>query len=123
MKDEPLLLLRSQIQQQQGHYDCGKRRRDQNIEAAKNEILNQLEEMKQGNFTEEELQSAKLSVCNSYRTIGDYLGSTESWYISQIFMPDTQTPEQAAEISKVTREEIIAATKSNIGYHLPFGWN
>ncbi len=27
-KDEPLLLLRSQIQQQQGHYDCGKRRRD-----------------------------------------------------------------------------------------------
>ena len=84
----------------------------QNIEAAKNEILNQLEEMKQGNFTEEELQSAKLSVCNSYRTIGDYLGSTESWYISQIFMPDTQTPEQAAEeISKVTREEIIAAAQ------------
>ena len=80
----------------------------QNIEAAKNEILNQLEEMKQGNFTEEELQSAKLSVCNSYRTIGDYLGSTESWYISQIFMPDTQTAE---EISKVTREEIIAAAQ------------
>lgn len=84
----------------------------QNIEAAKNEILNQLEEMKRGNFTEEELQSAKLSICNSYRTIGDYLGSTESWYISQIFMPDTQTPEQAAEeISKVTREEIIAAAQ------------
>ena len=84
----------------------------QNIDAAKQEILNQLEAMKRGDFTDEELLSAKLSVCNGYRTVGDYLGSTESWYISQVFLPNPQTPEQAAEeISGITREEVIAAAQ------------
>lgn len=81
-----------------------------NIEAAKKEILHQLDEMRQGNFTDEEITSAKLSLCNNFRTASDYLGATESWYLTQIFMPDTQTPEQAAEeINQVTREEIIYA--------------
>ena len=76
------------------------------------QILNQLEAMKRGDFTDEELLSAKLSVCNGYRTVGDYLGSTESWYISQVFLPNPQTPEQAAEeISGITREEVIAAAQ------------
>ncbi len=83
-----------------------------NIEQAKQEILNQLEQMKQGNFTDEELEFAKLSVCNQYRTVGDYLDNTESWYLAQIFLPQVRTPEQAAElINKVTRQEIIDAAQ------------
>ena len=81
-----------------------------NMAAAEKEILAQLEEVKQGNFTDEEIESAKLSLCNSYRTIDDYLSGTESWYLSQIFRKEILTPEQAAQqVNNVTREQIIAA--------------
>ncbi|HEX3038569.1 MAG TPA: pitrilysin family protein [Oscillospiraceae bacterium] len=82
----------------------------QNIEKAKTEILLQLDEIKKGNFDDDEINSAKMSMCNSYRTLGDYLGGMESWYVSQTFQNKIQTPEEAAEeISAVTREQIIAA--------------
>jgi len=81
----------------------------QNIEKAKAEILLQLDEIKKGNFDEDEINSAKMSMCNSYRTLGDYLGGLESWYVSQTFQNKIQTPEEAAtEINAVTREQIIA---------------
>jgi predicted Zn-dependent peptidase len=81
----------------------------QNIEKAKAEILLQLDEIKKGNFDDEEINSAKLSMCNSYRTLGDYLGGLESWYVSQTFQNKILTPEEAAdEINSVTREQIIA---------------
>lgn len=82
----------------------------QNIEKAKAEILLQLDEIKKGNFDDDEINSAKMSMCNSYRTLGDYLGGMESWYVSQTFQNKIQTPEEAAEeISAVTREQIIDA--------------
>lgn len=83
-----------------------------NLEAAKTEILAQLEEICKGNFTDEEMESAKLSLCNSYRTLGDYLGGMESWYLTQTFRPQVQTPDQAAEdLERVTREQVIEAAK------------
>ena len=76
----------------------------------KKEILAQLDEIRKGNLKEEEIQSAKLSLCNSYRTIGDYLGGMESWYLTQTFRPRVQTPEEAAEeINQVTKEQIVEA--------------
>ncbi len=84
----------------------------QNIEPAKKEILAQLEEVQLGRFTEEELAAAKLSLCNNYRTIKDYLGGLESFYLSQIFNETVQTPEEAAqEISRVTAEQVTEAAK------------
>ncbi len=81
-----------------------------NIERAKQEILAQLEEIQKGNVTEEELVSAKLSLCNSYRTVEDYLSGMESWYLLQTFRKTSQTPEEAVQqIQKVTKEQVIAA--------------
>lgn len=81
-----------------------------NMEAAKAEILAQLEEVRKGNFTDEEIASAKLSLCNSYRTIEDYLGGTEHWYLSQVFRKVVLTPEEAAEqVNQVTRQQIMDA--------------
>lgn len=45
-----------------------------NMERAKEEILRQLDEVKQGNFDESEVEAAKMSLCNSYRTLSDSLG-------------------------------------------------
>lgn len=81
-----------------------------NLEQARKEILAQWKEICAGNLDEEEIESAKLSICNSYRTVGDYLGGMESWYLTQTFRPKIQTPEEAArEINAVTKDEIVAA--------------
>ena len=80
-----------------------------NIEKAEQEILNQLEEMKKGNITEEELKAAKMSVQNSFNTTADYLSGMEQWYLSQVFDRKMLTPQQAAEeIQKVTMKDIQA---------------
>lgn len=81
-----------------------------NTERAKEEILRQLDEVKQGNFDESEVEAAKMSLCNSYRTLSDSLGGLENWYLSQTFASHSQQPEEAAaQINAVTRQEIIDA--------------
>lgn len=83
-----------------------------NIERAKEEILAQLEEVKKGNFTGDDLNAAKLSLCNSYHTISDSLDSLEGWYLSKTFSDPGRTPEQEAEmIAAVTREDLISAAQ------------
>lgn len=85
----------------------------ENLERAKEEILHQLDDVKAGNFTDDELKAAKLSLCNSYHTISDSLDGLEGWYLSKTFSDPGRTPEQEAEmISRVTREELIAAAQN-----------
>ena len=82
----------------------------ENVEKAQQAILQQLAELQSGHITEEEIESAKLSIQNAYRSINDYLGAIESWYLSQSFRGCVKTPEEAAEeIMAVTKEEIVAA--------------
>ena len=88
---------------------------EKNVEKAKEAILQQLEEIRQGNLTEEELTFAKLSMVNGLHTVEDYLSGTESWYLSQTFHPRTITPEESAEeMRQVTKEQVVAAAKSCI---------
>ena len=84
-----------------------------NIEPAKREILRQLEEVKNGNFTESELSAAKLSLSNSYRTLSDSLDGLEAWYLSQTFRPSVRRPEEEAElVAAVTKQEVVDAAKN-----------
>ncbi len=69
----------------------------ENIEKAEREIYTQLGQLQAGALTEEELSSAKLALCNSFRSVGDSLNAVENWYLSQAFSPEEITPEQAAE--------------------------
>jgi len=81
-----------------------------NVEKAKQEILFQLDEVKKGNFDENEVNAAKLSICNSYRSVSDSLGSLEAWYLSQTFTNQVKRPDEAAAIiNAVSRQEIIDA--------------
>ena len=85
---------------------------NQNIEKAKEEILFQLDEIRKGNFDDDEIRAAKMSLCNSYRTVGDFLGGLENWYVTQAFCKKIQSPEEAADaVNAVTREQIIAAAQ------------
>lgn len=84
-----------------------------NVDRAKQEILSQLEEVKKGNFDENEVNTAKLALCNSYRTVCDSLGGLEAWYLSQTFSNEIKRPEEsAADIQAVTRQEIIDAANN-----------
>ncbi len=83
---------------------------EKNKDAAVQEILSQLERTKQGDFTDEELRAAKLSLSNSYRTIDDALVTLESWYLGQLLCGTEEAPrETAARLEALTREDVVAA--------------
>ena len=82
----------------------------ENRDKAREAILEQLEAVASGNFTDEELDSAKLSYVNSLRSIPDGLSSLEGWYLAQILRGSQVTPEEEAEaIRGVSREAVVAA--------------
>lgn len=86
---------------------------EKNKEAAQKEILNQVEQIRLGNFDEEELRAAKLSVADSFRTMSDSPAYLESWYVLQSFDRRIYTPEEAAEaVRNITAAEVAACAKS-----------
>lgn len=91
--------------------DCGVE--NQNIEKARVEILHQLEEIRRGNLTEEELDKTKRSVVNMLQTVGDSPGAVEGWYISQICGNTHYSPQDEIEIfNGLSIEDIIQAAKN-----------
>lgn len=86
---------------------------NENLETAKNEIIAQLDAMKKGDFTDEDIQHAKMYRRNLIKTVNDGISSMEAWYFTGIYNDDIKTPEQSVEAEeKVTREDIIEAAKS-----------
>ena len=84
-----------------------------NIEKARAEILHQLDEIKNGSITDEELESALLSLDNAHTQVGDTPSSYDSWYFERFCNGSIITPEeQMAEYRKVTKERIVEAAKS-----------
>lgn len=100
--------------------DCGVEK--DNIEKATAEIMAQLEEMRNGNISDEELQSAVLALENSYTSVGDTVGSYISWYFDCFCKNEYITPaEQLEKLFAVTKERIIEAAKNlkfDSAYHM-----
>jgi len=81
-------------------------------DTAQAEILAQLENVKNGDITDEELDSAKRSIINGYREIYDTPSALESWYMGRALAGIGGTPEEAAELIKnTTKEEIMEVAK------------
>jgi predicted Zn-dependent peptidase len=84
--------------------------RPDNVEAAQEAILAEVEAMKRGEFTDEEIRFALLSLQNTFRSVEESLFSVESYYRAQKVFGIRETPEEQCEkLAKVTREEIVAA--------------
>lgn len=82
----------------------------ENYQKALDLILAEFENVKKGDFTEQELQLAKLTLGRSLKSINDsahsYMGFYYSqWISSQIF----DVHELLEKVEKVTREEVIEA--------------
>lgn len=84
-----------------------------NAKKAEEEILNQLEAMKRGDFTEDELENARGTLLNGLKGVNDTISALGGWYMERVCGGDIFSPEEHAErVKKVTREEIIAAANS-----------
>lgn len=92
--------------------DCGVERA--NIEQATAEIMNQLEEMRKGNITDEELQSAILALENSYTSFGDTPDSYYSWYFGCFCRNEYISPQEHFERLLAVTKERIAAAAANV---------
>lgn len=86
---------------------------EENVEKAKEEILRQLGELQNGNFTDEELQKIKNSLENAYGACYDTVNNVSNWYTARILENDIESPEEwLKKLLSVTREEIIEAARS-----------
>lgn len=87
------------------------------IEAGKYEltveiISQQLEEMKRGNISDDEMRNAKRAVENSIRTMSDSAGALAEFYYSQIISKHSYDIEDLLEkIQKVKADEIVAVAE------------
>lgn len=82
----------------------------ENIEKAEKAIFAEIDEMKKGNITDFEMESAKLSICDSYRTLDDSVDGIEAWYSMQVFDDKFKNLDEKLEgIMKVTKEQVIEA--------------
>ena len=75
-------------------------------------ILKELNDMKKGNITDDEILFAKLAMCNSYNAVADSAASMETWYLSGMLQGKLHTPEEYAErIMNITKDEIVSAAE------------
>ena len=82
----------------------------ENMQKALSAIRNELDDMRKGNFSDEVIESAKLSICDSLNSVTDNNSSVLAWFLSEITSGSFKTPQEIAEMIKgVSREEIILA--------------
>jgi predicted Zn-dependent peptidase len=81
-------------------------------DAAYNEILAQLDAVKNGDFTEEELDSARQAVAAELRTYMDSERDLEHYWLSRNLRGEECDPmEMSAMVEAVTREDILNAAQ------------
>lgn len=77
-------------------------------EKAQNEILLQLENVRQGKVTDQELLLAKMSLKNAYKELYDNPASLEGWYLTRALVGLNTTPEKVCEeFLNVTKQDVI----------------
>lgn len=82
----------------------------ENTQKALEAILGEFEQMKQGNFTDEDIKAAKLSIADTFRSATDSVGAIDGWFLSHCASGEFYTPEQYIEmIENVSFEEIVLA--------------
>lgn len=81
-----------------------------NIEKTKAAVMAELDAIRRGDVTDDEINFAKLSVANNFVSICDTVSGIQEWYLSQ--MGDGRllsVDETIAEFNAVTKEQIVEA--------------
>ena len=79
-----------------------------NYEKALNLVKKQLEDMKNGDFTEEEVENAKKAIISSIKTIDDEQDTSITYYFGQEMSGNQKSVEEYIErIGRVTKEDVM----------------
>lgn len=82
----------------------------ENAQKALNAIRHELDEVRAGNFADETVEQAKMSICDRLYSVTDSAADTDAWLKTFFASGEFYTPEQTAKmIEAVSREEIIVA--------------
>lgn len=83
-----------------------------NADKAITEILNQLEVMQKGEFTDSEFESSIKSICDSLNTYYDSQGALDLWYALKVNAQNIYSPQDIIEkIKQITKEDVIYAAR------------
>lgn len=81
-----------------------------NEEKAKKGILDQIDAVKKGEFTDDELAASVNALDDSFKSVSDSPEALDAWFMSQITDKDYLYPEDYINMfKKVTREDVISA--------------
>ncbi len=85
----------------------------ENYQRAYDEILAQLEAVREGCLEDWEMEGARSTLLNAYASMGDSQGKLENFYLGQAATGQSETPEDLAEqVRQVTPERVFAAMKT-----------
>ncbi|MBP5237236.1 MAG: insulinase family protein, partial [Clostridia bacterium] len=85
------------------------------FDEAKDEMLHQLDEIRNGNITDEEMEYAKKGICSDLKSMQDSQAAMESYTITNILDGWMVTPEEYIElVNAVTKEDVIAVANSTV---------
>ena len=88
---------------------------EQNTEKAKEEIFAQLEALKEGRFTEEELDTARAGAASDLHSVPDSQSALESFFVSQALVGADYGPMELAElVTEVTADRVAAIAASTV---------
>lgn len=80
----------------------------ENIEKAKEAILNEIKAMQNGEITDEELVATKMSMSNAFFSNYDTVGGISGHYLSQMFDSSLLTQQECVDrVNAVTKEDVI----------------
>lgn len=80
--------------------------------AALDEIFAQLDAVRSGDFTDEELDAARRSIAGDYRSMEDDPHALEEFYLNRMLIgPDCTPSELASMVEKVTREQVVETAR------------
>lgn len=97
--------LKGIISVESGVEDC-------NIERTRNAVLEELEAIKNGDVTDDEIMYAKLSIANSFAGICDTVYGIYGLYFTQLFDGKFLSAEESiAEFNSVTKDQVIEAAR------------
>lgn len=83
-----------------------------NRQKAEDEIARQLEAVRAGDISDDELSSAKASIINAYRELEDSPEALERWYTVRMMAGRGDSPEDAAkDILAVTKDDVASIAK------------
>lgn len=84
----------------------------ENAQRTTEEVLKQLDAIRQGNFTDEELETARRSLIQQFVSMSDTPDELEVFYTGQTIYGNYLTPEETAnQLLAVTREDVCRAAR------------